>query len=220
MLLRFTNGQASVALPWVLSGLHFYNQRERGVGGKRPSLSFLSRYHIPPPGRAGKFTFPPYMVGPGLSSYFEQSSQVSVQWESFILKSHLPINDRFLCAQSLFGGLLVNSGNWWWTGRLGVLQSMGSQRVRHDWATELNLMTPLGRLWALLSTIVLLFGEHCAKNMSYGPKNMFWGLLTHWVDWAGCRSLATIFFCLFVWGHVFCFCCMVLLLSKLALFYH
>ena len=31
----------------------------------------------------------------------------------------------------------VNSGSWWWTGTLGVLQSMGSQRVRHDW-TELN----------------------------------------------------------------------------------
>jgi len=106
MLLRFTNGQASVALPWVLSGLHFYNQRERGFGGKRPSLSFLSRHHIPPSGRAGKFTFPPYMVGPGLSSYFGQSPQVSVQWESFILKSHLPINDRFLCAQSLFWGVI------------------------------------------------------------------------------------------------------------------
>ena len=32
----------------------------------------------------------------------------------------------------------VSSGNWWWTGKLGVLQSMGSQRVGHDWATELN----------------------------------------------------------------------------------
>ena len=32
----------------------------------------------------------------------------------------------------------VNSGSWWWTGRPGVLQSMGSQRVRYDWATELN----------------------------------------------------------------------------------
>ena len=32
----------------------------------------------------------------------------------------------------------VNSGSWWWIGRPGVLQSMGSQRVRHDWATELN----------------------------------------------------------------------------------
>ena len=33
----------------------------------------------------------------------------------------------------------VNSGRWWWTGRPGVLWFMGSQRVRHDWATELNL---------------------------------------------------------------------------------
>ena len=33
----------------------------------------------------------------------------------------------------------VNSGSWWWTGRPGVLQSMGWQRVRHDWATELSL---------------------------------------------------------------------------------
>ena len=32
----------------------------------------------------------------------------------------------------------VNSGRWWWTGRPGVLQFMGSQRVGHDWATELN----------------------------------------------------------------------------------
>ena len=32
----------------------------------------------------------------------------------------------------------VNSGSWWWTGRPGMLQFIGSQRVRHDWATELN----------------------------------------------------------------------------------
>ena len=33
----------------------------------------------------------------------------------------------------------VNSRSWWWTGRPGVLQFMGLQRVRHDWVTELNL---------------------------------------------------------------------------------
>ena len=32
----------------------------------------------------------------------------------------------------------VNSRSWWWTGRPGVLRFMGSQRVRHDWATELS----------------------------------------------------------------------------------
>ena len=32
----------------------------------------------------------------------------------------------------------VDSGSWWWTGRPSLLWFMGSQRVRHDWATELN----------------------------------------------------------------------------------
>ena len=32
----------------------------------------------------------------------------------------------------------VDSGSWWWTGRPGVMQYMGSQRVRYDWQSELN----------------------------------------------------------------------------------
>ena len=32
----------------------------------------------------------------------------------------------------------ISSGSWWWTGKPGVLQSVGSQRARQDWATELN----------------------------------------------------------------------------------
>ena len=32
----------------------------------------------------------------------------------------------------------VNPGSWWWTGRPGMLQYLGSHRVEHDWATELN----------------------------------------------------------------------------------
>ena len=32
----------------------------------------------------------------------------------------------------------VSSRSWWWTGKPGVLQSIGSQRVGHNWATELN----------------------------------------------------------------------------------
>ena len=35
------------------------------------------------------------------------------------------------------------SGSWWWTGRPGMQQSMGSQRIGHDWATELNLTESL-----------------------------------------------------------------------------
>ena len=33
-------------------------------------------------------------------------------------------------------------GSWWWTGRPGVLQSMESQRVGHNWTTELNWIEP------------------------------------------------------------------------------
>ena len=37
----------------------------------------------------------------------------------------------------------VNSGSWWWTGRPGVLWFIESQRVGHDWVTELNWTSDL-----------------------------------------------------------------------------
>ena len=37
----------------------------------------------------------------------------------------------------------MSSGSWWWTRRPGMLRSMESQRVGHDWATELNRTGPL-----------------------------------------------------------------------------
>ena len=36
----------------------------------------------------------------------------------------------------------VSSGSWWWTGKPGMLQSMGSQIIGHDWVTELKYMKP------------------------------------------------------------------------------
>ena len=42
----------------------------------------------------------------------------------------------------------ASSGSWWWTGKPGVLQSMGSQRVGHDWATELiPIYIPITCVW-------------------------------------------------------------------------
>ena len=41
----------------------------------------------------------------------------------------------------------VNSGSWWWTGRPGVLHFMGSQRVVHDWGTELNWTEMISNLF-------------------------------------------------------------------------
>ena len=56
--------------------------------------------------------------------------------------------DDWMTSSTQWTLVWVNSGNWWWTGSPGVLQSMGLQRVRHDWTTELNwwedpLPTPL-----------------------------------------------------------------------------
>ena len=42
----------------------------------------------------------------------------------------------------------VNSRSWWWTGRPGMLQSMGFQRVGHDWATKVNRTSvPQNNIW-------------------------------------------------------------------------
>ena len=46
--------------------------------------------------------------------------------------------DGWMALPTRWAWVWVNSGSWWWTGRPGVLRFMGSQRVGHDWATELN----------------------------------------------------------------------------------
>ena len=49
--------------------------------------------------------------------------------------------DSWMASTTQWTWVWVNSGSWWWTGRPGVLRFMGSQRVRHDWAAELNWIT-------------------------------------------------------------------------------
>ena len=46
--------------------------------------------------------------------------------------------DGWMAAPTWWTWLWTSSGSWWWTGKPGLLQSMGSQRVGHNWATELN----------------------------------------------------------------------------------
>ena len=46
--------------------------------------------------------------------------------------------DGWMASLTRWTWVWVNSGSWWWTGRPGVLRFMGSQRVGHEWATELN----------------------------------------------------------------------------------
>ena len=46
--------------------------------------------------------------------------------------------DGWMASLTRWTWVCVNSGCWWWTGRPGVLRFMGSQRVGHNWATDLN----------------------------------------------------------------------------------
>ena len=46
--------------------------------------------------------------------------------------------DGWMASLSLWTWVWASLRSWWWTGKPGVLQSMGSQRVGHDWATELK----------------------------------------------------------------------------------
>ena len=62
----------------------------------------------------------------------------------------------------------VDSGSWWWTGRPGVMRFMGSQRVGHDWVTEMN--------WT-----------ECRSGSRRGFVDKNWKLL-HWGDSWGHRS--------------------------------
>ena len=107
----------------------------------------------------------------------------------------------------------VNSGSWWWTGRPGVLLSMGSQRVRHDWATELNCgylsLTEVVEKFAVVDphawsqlfcmrlrvynwdgdlNILILVEElpsFLMRSRSIMPLK-----LTHSYDWPGCESFS------------------------------
>ena len=46
--------------------------------------------------------------------------------------------DGWMASSTQWTWVWVSSGSWWWTGRPGVLQSMGLQIVGHNWAIELN----------------------------------------------------------------------------------
>ena len=60
----------------------------------------------------------------------------------------------------------VNSGSWWWTGRPGMLQSIGLQRVSHDWATELN--------WSVELKIVFLLCFFLFPSFCFSFDFPFW----------------------------------------------
>ena len=64
-------------------------------------------------------------------------------WER--LKAGGEVDDRgwdgWMASLTRWTRVWASSGSWWWTGKPSVMRSMGSQRVRHDWATERQCAT-------------------------------------------------------------------------------
>ena len=58
--------------------------------------------------------------------------------------------DGWMASPTQWTWVWVNAKSWWWTGGPGMLRFMGSQRVGHDWATELNWTDTISFLcWCL-----------------------------------------------------------------------
>ena len=95
----------------------------------------------------------------------------------------------------------ANAKRWWWPGKPGMLQSMGSQRVRHKWVTELiteslfqwSCMDVRVGLWRKLSTKELMLlncgvGEDSWESLGLqgDPTSPFWRRSTLgflWKEW-------------------------------------
>ena len=79
---------------------------------------------------------------PILATWWEELTHWKRPWWWERLKAGGGGDDRgwdgWMASPSQWTWVWVNSRSWWWTGRPVLLQSMVLQRVRHDWATELN----------------------------------------------------------------------------------
>ena len=77
-----------------------------------------------------------------LATWCEELTQWKRPWCWKRLKAGGEGDDRgwdgWMASLTRWTWVWVSSVSWWWTGKPGVLQFMGSQRVRHEWVTELN----------------------------------------------------------------------------------
>ena len=99
-----------------------------------------------------------------LANWWEELTHLKRPWCWEGLRAEGEGDDRGwddrMASQTRWTWVWVNSGSWWWTGRPGVLQFMGSQRVGHDWVSELNwtdlLVSEVHRnLWSIMSPHLL-----------------------------------------------------------------
>ena len=100
--------------------------------------------------------------------------------------------DGWMASPSQWTWVWVSSEIWWWTGKPGMWQSIGSQRVGQDWATELNWGIEYKKLERKFEAL---------NNVIFSQRGLDFMLQTHWsrshiktvrdwVDWKlGCLNL-------------------------------
>ena len=74
--------------------------------------------------------------------------------------------DGWMASPTRWTWVWINSWSWWWTGRPGVLQFMGSQRVRQNWVTELN--------WTELNPVTDSLKKYRPTSGTYPGKLAAW----------------------------------------------
>ena len=84
--------------------------------------------------------------------------------------------DDWMASLTQWTWVWVESGSWWWTGRPGMLQFMGLQRVGHNWATELNWTWPLRSLsyeekWCMYFVCYSLSCKYLYRPTSLLPRD-------------------------------------------------
>ena len=107
----------------------------------------------------------------------------------------------------------VSSGSWWWTGKPGVLQSMGSKRVGHDWANELSTWLSYNLILYLLTTFIQFrlpppFSSSNHKSDLFFYTFVVWSLFLYicfFAFYISLRLYSFVFFCLiyFTYHNVF-----------------
>ena len=74
--------------------------------------------------------------------------------------------DGWMASSTWWMWVWRSSGSWWWTGRPGVLQSRGSQRVRHDWVTELTD-------WLVMYVVCRFINMFCILSLTVPWEQVF-----------------------------------------------
>ena len=84
--------------------------------------------------------------------------------------------DGWMASLTRWTWVLGGSRSWWWTGKPGVLLSMGLQRVQHEWATKLN--------WAVQQVFCffLIYIENVIYLFCAGPSLLL-GLFFSYGEW-------------------------------------